>query len=322
MQSVSFFRSRTVWGTAAMIVLMVIAVIAAMLYINPPGRQIVTFYTRDAAAIRTGDDVRIAGISVGKVEDMELEADRVRVRAQVKNSAFVGDQSQIEVRMLTVVGGYYVAINSLGDAPLGEHPIPVERTTMPYDLVRTLTDATKITDNVATKPVKESLDELNASLEGTNVDALAAVLDAGNAVMSTVDRQRGQITKILNLSDEYIQSLADFRGELKELIMKISILEQTLMLYSKGFGDSLAGMGDILERVEPLGRFYTNHRDKFLAKVRDWLFKARAWADRDGAVVRGLGRIRDKIERVLDGQNARPEFLATDICLPIPGSVC
>jgi phospholipid/cholesterol/gamma-HCH transport system substrate-binding protein len=32
--------------------------------------------------------------------------------------------------------------------------------------------------------------------------------------------------------------------------------------------------------------------------------------------------VRRKIERVLDAQNAPPELLATDLCMPVPGSPC
>lgn len=68
----------------------------------------VVFYTDDAASVRPGDSVRIAGIPVGKVKDLSLEPAQIKVRATVEKEAFVGDRSQIQVRMLTIVGGYYV----------------------------------------------------------------------------------------------------------------------------------------------------------------------------------------------------------------------
>ena len=37
-------------------------------------------------------------------------------------------------------------------------------------------------------------------------------------------------------------------------------------------------------------------------------------------IVRALRSLRNKIERVLDAQNAPPELLATDMCMPIPGA--
>jgi phospholipid/cholesterol/gamma-HCH transport system substrate-binding protein len=311
------------WGVAALAIVMVLAVTAAALFVSPPGQRKVVFYTDDAASVRQGEDVRIAGITVGKVESLSIEPNQVKVRATVDDDAFVGDQSQIQVRMLTVVGGYYVNLVSLGDKPLGSNAIPLERVTMPYNLMRTLADSTKVTEQVNPRPIRESLDQLQAGLNGTNVDTLTAVINAGNALTETIDRQRGQISQILNLSDEYIEALSNYRDKLKELVSKISILEQTLVLYGKGFGGALKGMGDIAQDfLAPYGKFWVNHREQFIQRVHEWQDRIRRWVDNSSRIVPRLRRIRDKIERVLDAQNARPELLATDLCIPMPGSPC
>lgn len=315
-------RNSTVWGAGALVLLTVVSLVTAMVYLDPPGQKLVTFYTDDAATVRAGDQVRIAGISVGKVKDLALESNRVRIRANVQNSAFVGDQSQIQVRMLTVVGGYYVNLVSLGDKPLGTKPIPMERVAMPYNLMRTLADSKKIIDTVNPKPINQSLNEVQRGLTGTNVETLHAIIDAGNSLMSTISNQRGQMTSILNLSEEYIRSLRDFGDELKSMVRKMSIIEQTVTLYSEGFASALQGMGDIIDDLAPVGRFYQGHRGEFLAKVRDWLAKARMWADRNGVIIRALRLGRNKIERILNAQQAPLELLATDLCMPIPGSPC
>jgi phospholipid/cholesterol/gamma-HCH transport system substrate-binding protein len=311
-----------VWGAAALVVAIVVALVAAWLYISPPGQKTVTFYTNDAASVHPGDQVRIAGIPVGKVKDLTLEPDRVRVRARVDGYAFVGDQSQVEVRMLTVVGAYYVTIVSLGDTALGTKSIPLERVRMPYNLMQTLADSTKITDQVNPKPLKESLDQLQHGLTGENVESLSAIIDAGNTLMSTIQKQRGQVTAILNFSDEYIRSLNNYSDGLRTLVRKISIAEQALDLYSKEFGDTLLNFGHVFDEFSPLAQFYVNHRDKFLERVRDWLERARMWAEQNGVIIRGMREVRNKIERVLGAQNAPPELLATDMCMPIPGSPC
>jgi phospholipid/cholesterol/gamma-HCH transport system substrate-binding protein len=315
-------RSPILWGSGALVLATVLALVAATLYLSPPAQKIVSFYTDDAASIRPGDQVRIAGVTVGKVKDLALQNNQVRVSAQVDRTAFVGDQSQVEVRMLTAVGGYYVNVVSLGETALGANPIPVERVTMPYNLMRTLADATKITDNVDAKSINQSLNELQNGLAGANFEAVSAIIDAGNSLTSTIERQRGQVSAILNFSDEYIKALSNFGDELKAIVRKVSILEQTLILYGEGFGGALKGMGDVMDSLAPLGSFYQNHRDEFLEKVRRWQEAARYWADRNGVIVRGLRLVRRKIERVLDAQNAAPELLATDLCMPVPGSPC
>lgn len=322
MQQMKFWRNPILWGAGTLVFLTVLALVAAFLYISPPDRRLVTFYTADAASIRAGDQVRIAGITVGSVKDLALEPDRVRVRAEVDDSAFVGDKSQVQVRLLTVVGGYYVNIVSIGDTALGDKFIPLERVTMPYNLVRALTDSTKITENIAPKPLNESLSDIQQGLAGKNVESISSAIDAGNALMSAVDKQRGQVTAILNLTDEYIGALNNFRGELVSIVRKVSILQQTLVLYGDGFGKALRGVGDVLDGLKPIGDFYVNHRERFIETVREYQERARLFIERNGITVRTLNVLQNKINQVLGVQNARPELLATDLCIPLPGTPC
>jgi phospholipid/cholesterol/gamma-HCH transport system substrate-binding protein len=325
MQKVNPTRSQRIWGVATLAVATIVAVVVAYLYTSPPDRRTVSFYTSDAASIRPGDTVRIAGIVVGAVKDLSIEPNQVRVRASVNKDAFVGDQSQVQVRMLTVVGGYYVTIIPLGKSPLGTRPIPKERVTMPYSLIQALADTTKITEHVAQKPIRESINQLQDGLRGTNVQSVAAVLNAGNSVADTLDRQRGELSKILALSDEYIDRLAAYRGRLQEYVRKIAILEESLILYGKSFGDALLGVGTLLEDLKwGVVDLYYPHRDEFLERVRGILGDLRTISSRNGAIVRLLGRIHDRMERALDRQNnfVRPDLLATDVCIPVHGSPC
>ncbi|ASL17544.1 MlaD family protein [Mycobacterium intracellulare] len=323
MQSVRAFRNPVTWGAGAILLVAVVSLVLAYVYFHPPGQsKRVTFYTNDAASIRVGDEVRMAGIRVGKVEKMELEAQQVRVTARVKNDAFVGDQSQIDVRMLTVVGGYYVNLVSIGNTPIGDTAIPLTRVTMPYSLIRTLTDTTKITENVNAKPLNDSLNQLQQGLTGTNVEVVSAVVDAGNAIMSTVDRQRGQVTDILNMSDEYIRALSAYRDKFDQLVRKVSILTQTLVLYSGGMKNTIQGIATVLAQLGTVGEFYEAHRVEFIEKVQDYLHRGRLFVERNGLTIRVLRRVQNLFDRILNAQNAAPALLATDICIPIPGESC
>ncbi|MGE2713045.1 MlaD family protein [Mycolicibacterium litorale] len=315
-------RDPRLWGATVTAVVVIASLLAAMIYISPPGNKVVSFYTSDASSITPGLSVRVAGVTVGKITDLSIEPAHVRVNATVSGETFVGDQSSVQVRMLTVVGGYYVSIDSLGDKPLGSATIPIDRVVMPYSLVRTLTDATKITDGVDPAPINQSLDEIQQGLTGANLETITSIIDAGNMLTDTLERQRGQLSQILNMSDEYIEQLAGYRGRLEEMVEKVAILEQTLVLYGKGFAAALQGMGRILQGVGPLGQFYINHRDEFLEKLMRWQQTVRTWANRNGVVIRILKRTRDRLYQTLDRQNAPPELLATDVCIPLPGTPC
>jgi phospholipid/cholesterol/gamma-HCH transport system substrate-binding protein len=301
----------------------IVALVVAYVYYNAPGTsKIVSFYTDDANSIRTGDEVRMAGIKVGTVTDLKLEPSQVLVTAKIADDAFVGDQSQVDVRMLTVVGGYYVNLASMGSTPLGAQAIPLSRVTMPYSLVRALTDTTKITQNVNTTPVNESLNQISQGLTGTNVQVVSTVIDAGNTLMSTIERQRGQVTNILNLSDEYIRALSNYRDKFAQLVRKVSILTQTLVIYDNGFAETLQGLGDVVIALKPIADFYGTHQIEFVEKAREFLDRGRLFVERNGLTIRALKRVQNLFDRILDAQNAEPALLATDLCVPIPGSAC
>ncbi|OBI41695.1 mammalian cell entry protein [Mycobacterium colombiense] len=312
------------WGVVTIAVTTIIALVVAWVYISPPHRQLVSFYTNDVASVKAGDSVRVAGMDVGTVKKVSLEPQQVRVQLSVKDDVFIGDQTQVDVRMLTVVGGYFVTLLPHGDRPLGRHPIPIDRVTMPYSLIRTLSDATKITDQVAPQPINKSLNQIQQGLTGSNTEILAKVLDAGNSISEILEHQRGQLTSILEMSNEYLQMMNGNRKLLEYLTTRVAILEETLTLYSKGFAGSIYGLGRIIDKIYPFLPFYMSHRQDFLARVRGVLGEIQAIADRNGVVVRVLRRIRGRLQTTLDAQNqgTPPELLATDLCFPIEGSRC
>jgi phospholipid/cholesterol/gamma-HCH transport system substrate-binding protein len=325
MQSVTTsLRSPMVWGLVTVALTMIVTLVVGWVYISPPHRQLVTFYTDDAASVRGGDSVRVAGIDVGTVKNISIEPQQVRVQLSVKDNVFIGDQTQVEVRMLTVVGGYFVTLVPLGERALGRNTIPMDRVTMPYSLIRTLSDATKITEQVAARPFNESLNQLQQGLTGSNTEILAKLLQAGNAVSEVMERQRGQLTSILNMSNEYIEQLNGNRELLEHMISRVAILEETLVLYGKGFGATTEGLGEITQRLAPVGPWYMSHRQDFLDRVRGILGEFQTIADRNGVVVRVLRRVRQRMQSTLDAQNAGtpPQLLATDLCFPTEGSRC
>jgi phospholipid/cholesterol/gamma-HCH transport system substrate-binding protein len=311
------------WGAGGLVFALVVALVMAYIYYNPPGQEkVITFYSDDALSVSPGDDVRMAGITVGAVTDVALERDRVRITARVNDDAFVGDQSQVDVRLLTVVGGYYVNISSSGDTALGAEAIPQERVKMPYSLIKALEDTTKITNNVAPKPINESLNAIQRGLTGTNVEALAAIVDGGNSIMATIDRQRGEVTRILDVSDEYVREFTQYRDQFVQLVRKTSVVVQTLTLYIDGLKNLIEGLGDVLLSLKPVADFYENHRAEFIGKIRHYMAETRAFVERNGVTVRVLQRVQNLFDRVLSAQNADPGLLATDLCFPTPGSPC
>ena len=131
MQKVNPTRSQRIWGVATLAVATIVAIEVAHSLHQParPADGVVLYHRcRVDPSGRHGPELRHRR----GYGERPLDRSRPGSCAHQRNEdAFVGDQSQVQVRMLTVVGGYYVTIIPLGKSSLGTHPIPKERVTMP-----------------------------------------------------------------------------------------------------------------------------------------------------------------------------------------------
>lgn len=96
--------SQTVWGIVGVLALVVAVVAAVVVYSLPIGHRTYTAAFETTGGAHAGDDVRIAGISVGSVTSMKLDGDHVQVAFEVDENVELGDATSLGVRLLTPVG--------------------------------------------------------------------------------------------------------------------------------------------------------------------------------------------------------------------------
>src|SRR6188768_3617454 len=97
-----------------------------------------TYYAAfsEAGGLKANDEVRIAGVRVGKVQAVELVGDHVRVSFKVQSGEKFGSQTGAAIKVKTLLGAMYLGLEPEGAGQLKEKStIPVKRTTSPYDVV-------------------------------------------------------------------------------------------------------------------------------------------------------------------------------------------
>jgi phospholipid/cholesterol/gamma-HCH transport system substrate-binding protein len=143
----------------------------------------------EAAGLKPGEEVRIAGVKVGKVESVGLEGDHVKVKFTSGRS--FGTDSRAEIKIKTLLGSHYVALTPKGPGHQSPHrEIPVTRTTAPYDVVPALQDASAQLAQIDTKQLAKSFDTLSATLDGSSANVrgtLAGLQKVSRAVASRDD---------------------------------------------------------------------------------------------------------------------------------------
>ena len=171
----------------------------------------------EAGGLKANDEVRIAGVRVGKVEDVELAGDHVRVAFRVEDDAEFGQETHAAIKVKTLLGAMFLSLEPAGDGQMSEgYEIPVERTSSPYDVVEAFSGLAETSGEIDTDQLAESLttfadltrntpDEFREALDG--VSALSANVADKNEQINTLLKNLRKVSGVLDERDEDIIAL-------------------------------------------------------------------------------------------------------------------
>lgn len=236
----------------------------------PQGKNYSAFFG-DAGGITPGSDVRIAGIRVGKVGDVELAGTSAKVNFTVDRQIVVGDQSLASIKTDTVLGQ-----KSLWVTPKGTKEatvIPLGRTTTPYTINTALQDlgqnaseldkpqleqALKVlTDTLhdATPQLRGALDGVAALSRSLNKrdQALEQLLGHAKNVSDTLAQRADQVNKLVIDGNQLFAALDERRQSLGTLISGIRGVSQQLSGFvadnKREFGPALKQLNLVLDEL-------------------------------------------------------------------------
>lgn len=240
-------RNRLAVGAVG-IVLIVAAVIAAFSYDKIPfikGTSDHAAYFADAGGIKTGSDVRVSGLGVGRVSSIHLEGTTVRVDFTVRDGVDLGDRTEAAIKTETVLGTKVLELTPRGDGNLNG-PIPIERTTSPYDLPTALGDLTTTISGLDTTQLSSALTtlaktfqntppELKLALQGvarfsdtlgTRDAKLRQLLSNANTVTAVLSKRSDQIARLVVDSDALLGEILAQRNSIDTLMANLTAAAQ------------------------------------------------------------------------------------------------
>lgn len=212
-------RNPTTIGAIGMVLIIVLlwaAFNASSLPIIGGGTQYSAYFS-EAAGLRKGDPVRVAGVKVGSVGGISLSGDKVKVTFKVKN-AYVGNESTVTIKIKTLLGAKYLALNSIGTSK--QNPgttIPVERTAAPYDIYPAFTQLTQTIDQIDTGQLAKAFDVLAADFKDTP-QSVRTVIDGMSRLSTTIASRDDQLRTLLSKTRDVTGVLAGRDQELQRLI--------------------------------------------------------------------------------------------------------
>ncbi|KUI18903.1 mammalian cell entry protein [Mycobacterium lehmannii] len=185
-----------------------------------------TYYAEfsDTGGIGKGDKVRIAGVDVGVVRDMEIQGDRVRIGYSLGGTQ-IGTDSRAAIRTDTILGRRNIEIEPRGSEVLRANGVlPLGQTTTPYQIYDAFFDVTKAASDWDTQTVRESLNVLSETIDQT-YPHLSAALDGVARFSDTIGKRDEDIKKLLANANE----IAGILGSRSEQINRLLVNAQSLL---------------------------------------------------------------------------------------------
>jgi phospholipid/cholesterol/gamma-HCH transport system substrate-binding protein len=185
-----------------------------------------TYYAAftDSSGIKPNDEVRIAGVRVGKVTSVGLDGDHVKVAFKISSGADFGTETNAEIKVKTLLGAMFLALEPKGSGQLKEgSTIPTSRTRSAYDVVEAFSGLAERAQDIDLPQLTQSLntladatqntpEELQSTLKG--LSALSANVAARDAQLNTLLGNLQKVSGVLNERDQDIVTLMKSSDEL------------------------------------------------------------------------------------------------------------
>ncbi|CAN5486593.1 MCE family protein [soil metagenome] len=204
-----------------------------------------------ATSLNKGDDVRVAGVSVGEVKNVDHYGDNhdeALVTFRVKADVPLTTSSHAEIRFLNLVGDRYLALTSGPDKdaePLsGDDVIPVSRTRPALDLTALFNGFKPLFQALQPDQVNELTMNIVQVLQGEG-GTVQSLLEHTASLTNTLADRDQLIGEVVDNLGTTLQTVDDRHQELSDLVVSLRDWMGDLDRDRDTIGSSLSSISDL-----------------------------------------------------------------------------
>lgn len=248
-------------GLLALVALVGLGVLVVLLSVLSPGTRSYTAVLPQTAGLRTGESVQVAGVVVGEVRSIELRDTDVAVEFTLDDEVRLGSLTTAEVKVATLLGTHYLQVDPRGSGELEGGTIPLERTSVPYNLEDVLEQGTDALESLDAPLLADALTAVSDTLERGGDDLGPALEGVGRLsdVVATRSEQTGDLlVAVQQVATMLEEDSADVLGLMRQSSLVFEEITsrreaiRLLLTRTTRLADSLTGLvEDTREDLEP-----------------------------------------------------------------------
>jgi len=233
----------------------------------------------ESAGLNPSDEVRVAGIRVGKVTDVGLSRGVVVVRFRV-SGVRVGDLSRASIEIKTLLGEKFLALRPAGTGEQDPNlAIPVSRTSTPFEIPDAFNELTHTVDQVDTGELAQSFrvladtfantpEEFRGTLSGlsrlsetiaSRDQALSSLLASASNVSGVLAQRNDQVVKLISDGSKLLDELQRRKDAITRLLEGTEHLADQLRGLVE---DNRARLHPALEELDRLTKLLRHDQDE------------------------------------------------------------
>jgi phospholipid/cholesterol/gamma-HCH transport system substrate-binding protein len=181
----------------------------------------------DASGLRTGSEVQVAGVRVGRVNKLRIGKTKVIADFDV-SGATLGRSTRASVEVKSLLGEKFLNIKPEGSGTMAAGAtIPMSRTDVTFDIVGTLGELTTQTEETNKANLTKALNSL-AEVVDSAAPEVRSSFSGPSRLSTTIASRDEEIEKLLRRSSNVTQLLDERKGDLVTLMKKADLIFQEL----------------------------------------------------------------------------------------------
>lgn len=223
---------------------------------------------QDAAGLQPGNEVRVAGVKVGRVTKVTLTDEAAQITMEIADETRIPTETRLEVKLKTLLGQKFidlqlpksfVAAAAQGDDPAAATSgmfrpgdvIPLDQTKIPFDIYQAASEGTSTLAEIDKKALRQLLNVL-ATTVGTSKEELRRVLVAVDDAGTVLGKESAGISKLLRNSKDVTRILADSDQDIDGLLVRSADVLGTLADRRSNISSLLAATQDLAQNLGTL----------------------------------------------------------------------
>lgn len=294
-------RDRLRLGLTGLMVFALVAALVVFISQQAWGTRTYTAELEHTGGLRVGEEVQVAGVGVGEVTEITLVDDNssVRVSFTLDQDIELGDRTEAEVKVATLLGTHFLMVRPGGKGDLPDDTIAAERTSVPYNLQDALDDLVPEVKTFDTEVIEASMSQMAETLEASGGELgpalagvrslsevvlkrsedLGALLQAARKVTAQLNSSGGDLVTLMKQADLILDTLRTRRETLHALFLDLTELGEQLQGLVK---DTQVDIGPTLRDLDTVVAVLEKHDKSLKAGIRNLAPAARYFANAGG----------------------------------------